>query len=37
VTSDTVVRLLPPLIFSENEAKELVDRCAPIIKEFLAA
>jgi len=28
---------LPPLIFSENEAKELVDRSAPLIKEFLAA
>ena len=37
VTADKVVRLLPPLIFSENEAKELVDRSAPLIKEFLAA
>jgi acetylornithine aminotransferase len=37
VTADKVVRLLPPLIFGENEAKELVDRIAPLIKEFLAA
>ena len=37
VTADKVIRLLPPLIFSENEAKELVDRSAPLIKEFLAA
>ena len=37
VTADKVVRLLPPLIFSESEARELVDRSAPLIKEFLAA
>jgi len=37
VTADKVVRLLPPLIFSENEAKELVDRSVPLIKAFLAA
>lgn len=37
VTADKVIRLLPPLIFSENEARELVDRSAPLIKEFLAA
>jgi acetylornithine aminotransferase len=37
VTADKVIRLLPPLIFSENDAKELVDRIAPLIKEFLAA
>ncbi len=36
VTADTVVRFLPPLIFSENDARELVDRTAPLIKEFLA-
>ena len=36
VTADTVVRFLPPLIFSENEARELVDRTAPLIKAFLA-
>jgi len=37
VTADTVVRLLPPLIFGENEARELVARSAPLIKELLAA
>jgi len=37
VTADKVVRFLPPLIFSENDARELVDRSAPLIKEFLAA
>ncbi len=36
VTADTVVRLLPPLIFSESEARELVDRSIPLIREFLA-
>jgi acetylornithine aminotransferase len=36
VTADKVVRLLPPLIFSESEAVELVERTAPLIKEFLA-
>jgi acetylornithine aminotransferase len=37
VTADKVVRLLPALVFGENEAKELVDRVVPLIKEFLAA
>jgi len=36
VTADKVIRLLPPLTFSENEAKELVDRSLPLIKAFLA-
>src|SRR5574343_363082 len=36
VTADKVIRLLPPLTFSENEAKELVDRSVPLIKAFLA-
>jgi acetylornithine aminotransferase len=36
VTADKVVRLLPPLIFGEAEARELVDRLAPLIKDFLA-
>lgn len=36
VTGDTVVRLLPPLNFSEAEARELVERCVPLIREFLA-
>ena len=37
VTADKVIRLLPPLIFSENEARELVDRSSPLIRDFLAA
>ena len=37
VTADTVIRFLPPLIFSESDARELVERTAPLIKEFLAA
>ncbi len=36
MTADKVVRLLPPLIFSENEARELVDRSVPLIRDFLA-
>ena len=36
VTADTVVRFLPPLNFTENDACELVDRVAPLIKAFLA-
>ena len=36
VTADSVVRLLPPLIMSRNEAQQVVDMLAPLIKEFLA-
>lgn len=36
VTADKVVRLLPPLIFGEAEATELVERLSPLIREFLA-
>jgi acetylornithine/N-succinyldiaminopimelate aminotransferase len=35
VTADKVVRLLPPLIINEAEAKELVTRLAQLIKVFL--
>ena len=35
VTADNVVRLLPPLVMSEAEAKELVQRLAALIKTFL--
>ncbi len=35
VTADNVVRLLPPLVMNENEAKELVQRLAELIKTFL--
>ncbi len=37
VTADKVVRLLPPLTLSVDEAHELVARLAPLIRGFLAA
>ncbi|WP_300451992.1 aspartate aminotransferase family protein [Accumulibacter sp.] len=37
VTADKVVRLLPPLTFSADEARELVARLARLIGDFLAA
>jgi len=37
VTGEKIVRLLPPLIFSESDARELVGRTVPLIKEFLGA
>ncbi len=37
VTGEKIIRLLPPLIFSESDARELVARTAPLIKEFLGA
>lgn len=36
VTAEKVVRLLPPLVMNEAEAKELVKRLSAIIKTFLA-
>jgi acetylornithine/N-succinyldiaminopimelate aminotransferase len=36
VTADKVVRLLPPLVINEAEAKELVTRLAALIKQFLS-
>ncbi|AXF86082.1 Acetylornithine aminotransferase [Ephemeroptericola cinctiostellae] len=35
VTHDTVVRLLPPLVFSDEDSAELVDRLSKLIKNFL--
>ncbi|MEY3784941.1 MAG: Acetylornithine aminotransferase [Pseudomonadota bacterium] len=35
VTADKVIRLLPPLVISEAEAKELVERLSQVIKNFL--
>lgn len=35
VTAEKVVRLLPPLVMNEAEAKELVQRLAVVIKSFL--
>ncbi len=37
VTADSVIRLLPSLIFSDSDARELVARTAPLIREFLTA
>jgi acetylornithine aminotransferase len=36
VTADNVIRLLPPLIFSQEEAQQLLDTLCPLITEFLA-
>ena len=36
VTADKVVRLLPPLVIKEEEARQLVAILAPIVKAFLA-
>ena len=35
VTADNVVRMLPPLIISEAEARELHQRLGPVLKAFL--
>jgi acetylornithine aminotransferase len=35
VTADDVVRLLPALIITEAEARELVARLVPLIRAFL--
>jgi acetylornithine/N-succinyldiaminopimelate aminotransferase len=37
VTAEKVVRLLPPLVINEVEAKELVARLSALIKQFLSA
>ncbi|MDP8567154.1 aspartate aminotransferase family protein [Methylophilus aquaticus] len=37
VTSERVVRLLPPLIMNKQEAEELVHRLAPLILNFIKA
>ncbi|MBC7624223.1 MAG: aspartate aminotransferase family protein [Aeromicrobium sp.] len=36
VTQDSVVRILPPLIINESEAREMVQRLSTVIKRFLA-
>src|SRR4051812_40479343 len=35
VTADNVVRLLPPLVMSEGEARQVVERLLPLVKAFL--
>ena len=37
VTSDKVVRLLPPLVMQRSEAEQVVNTLSAIVKEFLAA
>ena len=36
VTSDKVIRLVPPLIMNEQEASQLIAGVVPLVKEFLA-
>jgi acetylornithine aminotransferase len=36
VTAKRVVRLLPPLVFTEQQADQLVDTLSPLIRAFLA-
>ena len=36
VTADKVIRLLPPLVIREEEARQLVSILAPLVKAFLA-
>jgi len=37
VTQDRVIRLLPPLVINAQEADEIVDRLAPLVRAFTAA
>jgi len=36
VTADKVIRLVPPLILSEDEANQIVAILCPLIKQFLS-
>jgi acetylornithine aminotransferase len=36
VTADNVIRMLPPLIMSEAEGRDVVERLVPLVKAFLA-
>jgi len=36
VTADNVVRLLPPLVFTQAEAQQLLDMLCPLVTEFLS-
>jgi acetylornithine/N-succinyldiaminopimelate aminotransferase len=35
VTADSVIRLLPPLIMTQDEAQQLLDILCPLIIDFL--
>lgn len=37
VTSDNVIRLLPPLVFGDDESRLLVETLVPMIREFVGA
>ncbi len=37
VTNDSVVRLLPPLVFSDDDVKQLIAILAPLIRQFLGS
>ncbi len=36
VTADRVIRLLPPLVLTDADARALVDALAPLVRDFLA-
>ena len=36
VTADNVIRLLPPLVFTQAEAQQLLDMLCPLVTEFLS-
>ena len=36
VTADNVIRMLPPLIMSEAEGRDVVERLVPLVKAFVA-
>ena len=36
VTADNVIRLLPPLVFTQTEAQQLLDMLCPLVTDFLA-
>ncbi len=36
VTADNVIRLLPPLVFTEAEAQQLLDMLCPLVADFLS-
>jgi acetylornithine aminotransferase len=37
VTADNVIRLLPPLVMNADEGRQVVERLAPIVREFLGS
>ena len=36
VTADNVIRILPALVISEAEGREVVERLVPLVRDFLA-